>query len=276
MNIYNILNKIAESDPEVFEKTSERRNVIKNFSRNVALTALPFALGATFKKAYGKTTDVVLDTLNFALTLEYLEAEFYDTALKSPTLIIPTQAARGAITTIYNHEAAHVAFLRSAITAAGGTPVAKPTFDFSGGNGSGTGPFATAFADYGLFLAVAQTLEDTGVRAYKGQAGNLMSNNTVLEAALNIHSVEARHASHIRYMRMNAGASVKPWITMNQSGINSTAVQASYDGEEMTMQAGVNITGINGQNINADRASEAFDEILTKEQILAIVDPFIV
>lgn len=275
MNIYSILNKIAESDPEVFEKTSERRNVIKNFTRGVALTALPFALGGTFKKAYGKTTDVVLDTLNFALTLEYLEAEFYQKALDSVTLVIPTAAARNAIQTIANHEAAHVAFLKAAISGAGGVPVAKPTFDFSGGNGTGTGPFATAFADYSLFLAVAQTLEDTGVRAYKGQAGNLMSNNTVLEAALNIHSVEARHAAHIRYMRMNAGADVRPWITLNETGI-SPAVQASYNGEENTMQANVNIVGIGGQNINAERASEAFDEILTKEQILAIVDPFIV
>lgn len=275
MNLYSILNKIAESDPEVFEKTSERRNVIKNFTRGVALTALPFALGGTFKKAYGKTTDVVLDTLNFALTLEYLEAEFYQKALDSVTLIIPTQAARNAIQTIANHEAAHVAFLKAAISGAGGVPVAKPTFDFSGGNGSGTGPFMTAFSDYSLFLAVAQTLEDTGVRAYKGQAGNLMSNNTVLEAALNIHSVEARHAAHIRYMRMNAGADVRPWITLNETGI-SPAVQASYNGEENTTQANINIVGINGQDINAERASEAFDEILTKEQILAIVDPFIV
>ena len=79
--------------------------------------------------------------------------------------------------------------------AAGGTPVAEPTFDFSGGKGSGNGPFANAFNDYSLFLAVAQTLEDTGVRAYKGQAGNLISSDDVLTAALRIHSVEARHAA---------------------------------------------------------------------------------
>jgi len=274
MNLYSILNQIAESDPEVFEKTSERRSIIKNMSRNVALTALPFALGATFKKAYGKTTDIVIDTLNFALTLEYLEAEFYKTALNSSTLTIPTAAARGAIQTIYNHEAAHVDFLKAAISASGGNPIDMPEFDFSGGSGSGTGPFASAFSDYDLFLAVAQTFEDTGVRAYKGQAGNLMSNNDVLEAALNIHSVEARHASHIRQMRAARGANVKPWITLDQSGINSSAVQASYNGENNTTQAGMNIVGINGQNIDAERASEAFDEFLTKEQVVAIVTPF--
>ena len=65
-------------------------------------------------------------------------------------------------------------------------------------------------------------------------------------------------------------------ISLNQSGIPSSAVQPSYDGEQETTQAGVPIVGINGQNISAEAASEAFDEILTKAQVLAIVDPFIV
>lgn len=276
MNFKNILNSIAETDPEVYERLSPRRSVIKNMSRKVAMAALPFAVGSMFKTAYGKSTATIAETLNFALTLEYLEAEFYKTALNSSTLNIPTSAARGAIQTIYNHEAAHVDFLKAALTGMGETPVAMPTFDFSGGNGSGTGPFADAFSNYDLFLAVAQTFEDTGVRAYKGQAGNLMSNNDVLEAALNIHSVEARHAAHIRSMRAASNSDIKPWITLDRSHINSSAVQPSYNGEANTMQAGVEIVNINGEAINAERASEAFDEILTKDQILAIVDPFIV
>ncbi len=48
-----------------------------------------------------------------------------------------------------------------------------PDFDFSGGAGSGTGPYADAFSNYDLFLTVAQAFEDTGVRAYKGQAGKM-------------------------------------------------------------------------------------------------------
>ena len=140
------------------------------------------------------------------------------------------------------------------------------------------------FTNYALFLAVSQTFEDTGVRAYKGQAYEpmLMANNTVLEAALNIHSVEARHASKVRSLRkangglVPAGVNVKPWITLNQSGIGSAAVQASYDGEEITTQATINIININGQVISANAASEAFDEPLTMAQVLAIVDPFIV
>jgi len=270
MNFNNILNEIAQADPEIFEKTSQRRDVLKGFGKKVALTALPFALGSMFQKAYGKTSDLIIDTLNFALTLEHLEAEFYKMVITNSSGIIPSQAALGALTTIRDHEIAHVNFLTSAITASGGMPVAKANYDFTAG-----GLFADVFTNYGTLLAVAQAFEDTGVRAYKGQAGNLIANNDVLTAALNIHSVEARHASHIRQMRKATGADVKPWITMNMSGIASTAVQPIYNGEETTMQAGVQITGI-APTVSANAASEAFDEPLDKAAVLAIVGPFIV
>lgn len=279
MNFNNILNQIEQADPEVFEKTSGRRHILKSFGSKVAVAALPFALGAFFKKAYGQSTSGIVDVLNFALTLEHLEAEFYAKANANNGFIQGT-AAKGAIAKIGADETAHVNFLTSVIRSLNATPAPKPTFDFSGGEGSGTGPFANAFTNYELFLAVAQTFEDTGVRAYKGQAANVKSNDTVLTAALNIHSVEARHAAHIRYMRGNMGvAGLKPWITQNQSGINAGGAQAaidrSYAGEQLTTQAGVNIVNIGGQSISANAASEAFDEPLTYEQVLEIVKPFI-
>ncbi len=292
MNVKHILTEIEKVDPEVYDRLDTRRNAMKGFAGiagKLALAAVPLALGGMFKKAYGQTSrnETVLDVLNFALTLEYLEAKFYqlgNAAATGGTLAIPAGVERSSFQTIGAHETAHVAFLRSAITASGGTPVAEPVFDFTAGNGTGTGPFMGVFTNYALFLAVAQTFEDTGVRAYKGQAADpdLMANNDVLQAALQIHSVEARHAAQVRRIRkMNgglvpAGVDVKPWITLNQSGIASAAVQASYDGEQITNQAGVEIVGINGQAITATDASEAFDEPLTKAQVLAIVDPFIV
>ncbi len=239
---------------------------------------MPLALGSMFKTAYGSPTapkDIIIDTLNFALTLEYLESNFYIKAVASG--IIPAGAALTAITVIRDHENEHVNFLKSAISAAGGTPVSftAANFDFTA-----HGTFPTVFSDYGVLLAVAQTFEDTGVRAYKGQAGNLITNNDVLTAALQIHSVEARHAAHIRSMRkangslVPAGVMLKPWITLNQSGIGSTAVQPSYDGEENVTQLGITITGIGGKMISGSAASEAFDEPLTKAQVTAIVTPF--
>ncbi|MBL7719219.1 MAG: ferritin-like domain-containing protein [Flavipsychrobacter sp.] len=280
MNFASILKMMSEQDSEFFEKTSQRRSLLKDFGKKIALTAVPFALGSLFTKAYGqngrgsaRSTDSILEVLNFALTLEYLERDFYKQALDNNAGMpfIPAAQLAG-IQSIYQHEAAHVSFLVAAIQGAGGTPVSGLTFDFTAG-----GAFPGATSSYNMFLAVAQTFEDTGVRAYKGRAGELMGDNAVLTAALNIHSVEARHASHIRMVRKNntgdplVAGNPKPWITGNASNVGTTAVQASYNGEEITQQAGVNIAGF----VSGDAASESFDEPLTKDQVLAIVDPFI-
>ncbi len=286
MNVENIINEIETIDPEIYERLNGRRTAMKNFAKfsgKIALATLPLAFGSMLNKAYGSptgTTDAITDILNFALTLEYLESEFYKagySAAMAGTLVMPTDDMN-SIKVIRDHELAHVNFLTTVIKSLNATPVmlTAASFDFTA-----KGNFNNVFSDYGLFLAVAQTFEDTGVRAYKGQAGNLIGNHDVLTAALNIHSVEARHASHIRLLRkangslIPAGVNVKPWITLNQSGIGSPAVQASYDGEENTMQAGVNIVNIGGFTISASAASEAFDEPLTKEQVLAIAKPFL-
>jgi hypothetical protein len=277
MQFQHIFNEIKKVDPELPERLSDRRSAMKSFAgigAKIGLAAMPFLIGSLFKKAYaqsGPSQGVVLDVLNYALTLEYLEAEFYAMGIAKGTALVPAGAPANAIKTIGDHETAHVNFLKTAITAAGATPVAKPTFDFTAG-----GTFADVFTNYATFLAVAQTFEDTGVRAYKGRAAEITGGGDVLTAALNIHSVEARHAAHIRSMRKaNNFGDVKPWITGKESGIGAV-VQASYDGEELSTQAGVNIVNINGTNISASAATEAFDEGLTKEQVLSIVGPFIV
>jgi hypothetical protein len=280
MNLQNILNDIQGTDPEFFERVSPRRATINKFLRGVSMAALPVAFGGLLKKAYGKTNDAITDILNFALTLEYLESEFYVTAVANAANIGITGAALGAITTIRDHEVAHVKFLKTVL---GPNAVAKPNFDFSGGMGSGNGPFKQALiSNYPMFLAVAQTFEDTGVRAYKGQAQFLASENDILTAALQIHSVEARHAAHIRRMRLATGGSlvsgnIKPWITGNSSNIETGdatvngLIQKSYNGEDQVNQGGVTITTFASPNA----ASEAFDEPLDMAAVLDIVKPFI-
>lgn len=287
MNLQNIVTEIEKVDPEVYDRLDSRRNAMRRFAfagKVLAAAAIPSAFGAMLKKAYGQNNSGIVGVLNFALTLEYLEAEFYTRGVAASGLI-PAGQAVAAFTVIRDHENAHVNFLRTAITSLGGAPVAKPTFDFSGGNGTGTGPFASAFSNYAVFLAVAQTFEDTGVRAYKGQAANLISNNDVLTAALQIHSVEARHAAHVRHLRRLNGSlgagNIQPWITGNQSNINTgnaaanAAIQKSYNGEENTTQGGLNAASLPVNNA-AVTVPEAFDEPLTQAQILDIVDPFIV
>lgn len=285
MNLNNIFSEIEKADPEVYDKLDTRRHMMKRFvnvSGKIAAASIPFALGSMFKTAYGQSNTSVTDVLNFALTLEYFEAEFYTNVVGSPGFQTASAAAQGALTKIRDDENAHVAFLKSVL---GSNAVSKPTFDFSGGGGSGSGPFADYLNNYTIQLAMAQTFEDTGVRAYKGQAPAVQGDQTVLTAALQIHSVEARHAAHIRQMRramdmaIPAGQTVKPWITLNQTGIEfgsaNSAIQKSYDGEDNTTQAGVSITGIAGNaDIDAAAASAAFDEPLTTQQILEIVTPF--
>lgn len=279
MNLQHILTEIEKVDPEVYERLDTRRASLRSFSgigKKLALTAIPLALGGMFKKTYAQTSNIpsVVDVLNYALTLEYLEAEFYKMGVAASNLI-PDATAIAAFTTIRDHEVAHVAALTATITALGGTPVAMPTFDFTAGN-----TFADVFTNYDTFLAVSQTFEDTGVRAYKGQANNanLMANNDVLDAALRIHSVEARHASHVRYVRRirYSDTAIKGWITGNTPAV--PGVEATYAGEDNTVQAGVTITSLplGTGTVSSSAATEAFDEPLTMDAVLAIVGPFIV
>lgn len=294
MNLQNIISEIEKVDPEVYDRLDTRRKAMKKFanlSGKVALASLPIAFGSMLTTAYGRTSslnDLVTDTLNFALTLEYLEAEFYNKIVGSPGLLTASAADQAAFAKIKADENAHVAFLKGALGAAA---IAKPNIDLTGGgSAAGTGPFMGYLASYPVQLAMSQTFEDTGVRAYKGQATNLQSSRPFLTAALQIHSVEARHAAKVRQMRRTAntlvpaGQTVKPWITLSQSGITTgvagtdAAIQKSYDGaspESTTTQAGVNIIGIGGNAyITAAAASEAFDEPLTKAEVLAIVGGF--
>lgn len=278
MNIVNIIEEIEKVDGEIFERLNPRRAAMKDFfnlGKKVAVAAAPMVLGQMFTKAYGQTTpSAVLDVLNYALTLEYLEYHFYNHALVAAPGLIPAGAPTGAITTIRDHEKAHVDLLKGAITASGGTPVSftYDQFDFTA-----KGTFTNVYTDYPTFLAVAQAFEDTGVRAYKGQA-TVLKGMPVLTTALQIHSVEARHAAHIRSMRAANGATIKPWISLGMGGVaNDTgiaAVDAIYAGEDLDVQAGVTITGI-ATGVTKAAAVESFDEPLAKEDVLKIAGLFI-
>ncbi|MGO3807565.1 MAG: ferritin-like domain-containing protein [Sphingobacterium sp.] len=274
MNLFNIFDTITQVDPEFNERVSPRREAIRNmmsFGKKVSIAAMPFVLSDLFKQAYGQTPTDVNGVLNYALTLEYLEAEYYTMGAAASNLV-PSGKPMGAITTIRDHEVAHVAFLKQVL---GDKAISKPTFDFTAG-----GAFAPVFSDYDTFLALAQAFEDTGVRAYKGQAALLKGNQVVLTAALQIHSVEARHASYIRQMRRargGAAAEQKPWITgANDSGIGA-AVDPVYAGEDTKEQAGVDITtlpGIGGK-LSMATATQSFDEPLSAPAVLDIAKLFI-
>lgn len=292
-----------------------------------AAAAAAFATLSTRVQAQSATD--VLDVLQFAFVLENFEAEFYKSATNTGSNVNATQAARfapvraliqadangtailAALDQIRKHEEAHVATLRAAIVAKGGTPptLTAASFDFSGGNGSNTGPFAGVFNNVQVLLLAAQTFEDLGVRAYKGQAGRLINDEAILETALRIHSVEARHAAKIRKVRrmlFNAPASVRlsgtirgsefgapPGVTLSAEAV--AAVQAVYGNPATgavanvtaaesntthrvnngTADVDINAASLPGILGGTDAVTEAFDEALSKTQVLGIVDPFV-
>ncbi|MES2827542.1 MAG: ferritin-like domain-containing protein [Bacteroidota bacterium] len=278
MNILNILDEIEKVDGEIYERLNPRRAAMKGFvnmGKKISLAAMPLALGSVFTKAYGQSTPTqVNEVLNFALALEYLEYHFYNHALvAAPTLTIPAGAPRNAITLIRDHENAHVNLLKGALGTAARTPITYDMTDFTAG-----GTFPTVYSDYVTFLKVALGFEDTGVRAYKGQAG-VLNQNTVLTTALQIHSVEARHAAHIRTMLAANGATgLKPWVSLGAGGISNdtgvSAVDPVYAGENNTTQAGINIAGI-ATGVTAAAAAESFDEPLTKAEVVVIANLFL-
>jgi len=123
-----------------------------------------------------------LQILNFALTLEYLEAAFYKEAIGSSALSGQVlQLAR----VLNRDEQSHVSALRQTIRSLGGRPVSEPDFNFRG-----------TTRDQTRFIETAFVLENTGVRAYLGQATRLKS-KALLRAAASIATIEARHSGAV-------------------------------------------------------------------------------
>jgi Ferritin-like domain len=178
-------------EPEVMDRVvTSRRNLFTGFAgRTAALASAPLVLAVAANDAFGaELPQQIVDVLNFALTLEYLEAAFYAEGNKTSGLI--PQKYKIVFATIGKHETAHVKLLKGALGAAA---VKAPAVDFTAG-----GKYADVFSSFDTFLTLSTTFEDLGVAAYKGQAGNLIGNNAILTTALQIHSVEARHASEVR------------------------------------------------------------------------------
>ncbi|HEX8636747.1 MAG TPA: ferritin-like domain-containing protein, partial [Pyrinomonadaceae bacterium] len=200
----------------------------------------------------------IIAALNLTLTAEYLETEFYSTGLNTPGLI-PNEL-RFVFTRILLNEVGHRETL---LTVLGPNAIPKPIFDFTG-----RGAIPDVFTNFQSFVNTGRVFEDNGVRAVKGQAPNVMSDDFVLTTALRFHSVEARHASELRRI-----AGLKGWITLNNRGNAPAIVQGVYDGEENVVQGGINLLNLTGYP--AATITEAFDEPLTADQVLRNLQPFV-
>jgi rubrerythrin len=139
------------------------------------------AVGPFVRQALAMSGGSDVDILNFALTLEYLEAKFYEEAKSRAK---PSGELKALVDLLAKDEQQHVEALAGTIKKLGGKPVAEPKFDFP-------------YSGTGGFLKLAQTFEDTGVSAYNG-AAPMIKSKEVLVAAGSIVQVEARHAAAIR------------------------------------------------------------------------------
>lgn len=194
--------------------------------------------------------------VEYALTLEKLEDDLYKratVALQSGGLASAPQIVKTAIATYGEDEAQHVTALSAVLTSIGGNPAAitipaNPNYNAILGR--------DPFANTPDFLLALQLVEDLGVAAYKGQVQNLQAagNDTILSGALEIHTIEARHAAGIRYLRQVLfNADVRPWIR--------SASEVNYN---------ENRTGF-----PIDFSDEAFDGFATSDEVLALVGPIL-
>jgi hypothetical protein len=315
MNLFKLISDLEQADPEFLDRVNPRRRVFKylgNAGQKVTAAAVPAILASFFNRAYGQGTtptlpDPVRKVLTLALQLEYLEFHFYNTGLNTAGLIPSSETA--GITTIRNDEAGHISALRGVLGSSAPAAYLFSDFDYSGGGGTGAGPMATALVPNGagntngaLYFAAGQAFSDVGQRAYKGGAPTLNTPTTkdILEAALNIHSVEARHNSHFRTVRRaivanTLGSAMAPavapydaapksWINLIDNGgptaPDGTTKPASavygagnpaamYPADSNTSQAGVDLTTLS-TTYTAAAVSEAFDEPLDPNKVQTI------
>jgi hypothetical protein len=184
-----------------------RRTVLKGAGAalaGLALTAAnPMAAGRAFASESLQIANDI-DILNFALTLEYLEATFYEQVVAGGQL---SGDVLRYLTTIRDHELAHVDELTRVINVLGGTPVQRlNAYNFSD------------LSTQDLILQVAQNIEEIGVGAYTGAARLFTDKTTLLPAAASIQQVEARHTGVIRYLRNQpiASSSYGPIFTTDE------------------------------------------------------------
>ncbi|MBY8828935.1 ferritin-like domain-containing protein [Hephaestia mangrovi] len=279
------------------DRRNERREFFKSALGAAAVaTAGLGGLGLASRARAATVTDV--DVLNFALNLEYLEAQFYSHAIYgdglAPDMLTGSgrqgmviggrrvnftdPAVQAYAREIAQDEVDHVNFLRQALGSS--SVVAQPTIDISSDpNGAfsnaaraagliGAGQSFDPYASDENFLLAAFIFEDVGVTAYKG-AAPLISNKTYLEAAAGILAVEAYHASLIRTTLYSKGVAM-PSLRTGADRISDARDSLDGKGDDDQGISPVNTSnGVVSNIAPLDANGIAFDR--TPQQVLNVV-----
>lgn len=184
--------------------TLDRRRFFARLAASGAGLMAAGIAGSATEAAAQSTAPTIVDVLNFALNLEFLEANLYAAASAqtppaggsvtgAPTgLVLDAQTAATALG-LYEDEMHHIALLQSAITSLGGTPIAQPAIDFTAGG-------KMNITTQAQFLAVARQFTTVGNSAYAGGAQFLVSNTSVLTTAGQILGAEGQHLGAVNYL----------------------------------------------------------------------------
>jgi hypothetical protein len=169
----------------MFADDRSRRGFLK-WAGILGVGATLAAAGARSRFASAQGDEGDIGILNYALTLEYLEEDFYGRGADSGLL---NGRSADLVTAIRDHESEHIAALESAISDLGGTPVKSPKFSYPKG----------VFKDKQGWMEAALDFSQLGVRAYHGQVTRIQSPE-LLGAAAAIAGVESRHAAVIAHI----------------------------------------------------------------------------
>lgn len=265
---------------DAFDARAQRRDQRRDFFKTaIGAAAAGLTAFTLTSKAGAQSTITDTDILNFALNLEYLEAQFYAFAANGtglPASQLTGTGTQGAVTggaqvafngdtlvqayarEIAADEAAHVAFLRTAL---GSAAVAQPAINISG---DANGPFTAAaraagvvgpndtfnpYSSANAFLLGAYIFEDVGVTAYKG-ASPLITSKTFLQAAAGILAVEAYHAAIVRTTLYGRGYdATAPQPTLITAAGQISDARDSLDGGT-DLDQGIARSTINGQLVS--------------------------
>ncbi len=273
---------MTESDQliDVLDARTRRREDRRAFFKTaLGAAAVGAALSVPIDAAAQSATPSDADILNFALNLEYLEAQFYAYAANGTGLAanqLTGSGTQGAVSggrqvaftdpvvrqyarEIAADEAAHVAFLRTAL---GSAAVAQPAIDIGVGPNTafsnaaraagliGAGATFDPYANDENFLLGAFIFEDVGVTAYKG-ASPLISNPTYIDAAAGILAVEAFHAGLIRNALYAKGIGASTLRTASESISNARdTLDGPADLDQGVATQTVPYVNANGTSIN--------------------------
>ncbi len=283
---------MAEHDilKEVISQAPNRRK----FVRNLGLAGAALGIGSAVKVAKAQSTSAPndFDILNFALNLEYLEAEFYTVATTGMTIdqlgyTVTGAGTSGSVTggaavafaasdavtqaialEIAQDERTHVALLQSAIASYGGQAIARPAINL---NALGFG-----FGSVSDFLKLARIFEDIGVTAYGG-AAPLISNSAILGTAARILAAEAEHVAALRLLIAQQaipttaldGADIIPppsgtqYFSLNSSALSEIrtpgqVLYLAFDAPSAT-SGGFFPSGVNGTLNTSDATPAVYD-----------------